>query len=89
MGAMGDGLGGAFRTLAPADVDRFGDVPEPNVVKMLWHFGVEPAGLARSILTIETRLRCAGSGGTRSACCCDGTHSNRCERARAGKCFLR
>jgi hypothetical protein len=56
--AMG-ALSAARFELWPADVDRFCG-QEPNVARMFWHFGVAPAGLARSVLTIETRLCCAG-----------------------------
>jgi hypothetical protein len=61
VGAMGTVSAERFEP-SPADVERFCDGGETNVARMLWHFGVEPAGFARSILTVETRLRCAGAG---------------------------
>jgi hypothetical protein len=57
VGAMGM-LSSARFELWPVDAERFCNPREPNVAKMLWHFAVAPAGV-RSVLTVETRLRCA------------------------------
>ena len=42
------------------DIEDFTRGDHPNTARVLWHFNVVPQGRGRSVLSLETRLRCAG-----------------------------
>lgn len=65
VGAIGRVAASQFE-FSPADAQRFRRADEPNTAKVFWHFAVVPDGRARSVLSLETRLRCPGDGEARS-----------------------
>jgi hypothetical protein len=65
LGAIGRVAASQFE-FSPSDAQRFRSADELNIAKVFWHFGVVPDGHARSVLSLETRLRCAGDAQARS-----------------------
>ncbi len=59
LGAMGSLAASRFE-FSPADVEGFTRGDHPDAARVLWHFNVVPQGRGRSVLSLETRLRCAG-----------------------------